>query len=139
MGLLITAYQEKARELFETIVRNESQSAMATERGLQFLKHVPALTLAYGVVKEALIAVRRRSSWNDLRARLQQLKEADWVLADKTPLRKRTLKKLMRPRFFNPIQIATDCLVFIVTGEQQALHVTGASQGMPLENLDLLT
>lgn len=127
MGVWGAAYAAKAEELFGSLMSKPDKVASAVERGFKFLEKMPLLVLGYDVVKEVLAAIIQQRDWAYLRTKLQQLKATEWRLDDQTPVRKRTLDSIERPRFFNPIQIAVDCLVFMLTGELQSLRSCGTT------------
>ncbi|KAL8429312.1 hypothetical protein ACSSS7_006677 [Eimeria intestinalis] len=110
------AYTLKAEELLDTLKSKPEKLAAAVQSGGSFLKQVPNLALAYPVVREVITAVIGGTPWEDLLSSLRRLQQMDWALSEPTPLRKRLLDSVTRPNFFNPLQIATDCLSFLITG-----------------------
>lgn len=115
--VVCAANAEKAKELYTFILTNPEDLPRAFDRAFDYLLHTPVLAFGVRVAEEVILAIAQRSNWDSLNDRLQLLKEVQWSLQDRSPLRKRTLSKETRPKFFNVFQIATDLLAFIKTGE----------------------
>lgn len=76
------------------------------------------ITLAYPVVKEILFAVKQRLTWGELLLSLMKLRDTiDWEIEEETPIRKRYLTKMARPKLFNVVQLTLDCVLFMLTGK----------------------
>ncbi|KAL8446784.1 hypothetical protein Emag_004545 [Eimeria magna] len=116
IGHIRRAYALKGEELLQTLRSKPAKLAAAVQNGGLFLKQVPNLALAYSVVREVITAIIGGVPWEELLSSLQRLQEMDWAMSEPTPSRKRLLDRLTRPNFFNAIQIATDCLGFLLTG-----------------------
>lgn len=117
-----TAYNEKANEIFNNLLSKTEELQTALERGFQYLQHVPILAFGKRIAEEIISALSQRSPWDSVSDRLQLLKEVNWSITERTPLRKRAIEKLTRPRFFNPLQLAADILSFMATGKPKIPH-----------------
>ncbi|KAL8451645.1 hypothetical protein Emed_001807 [Eimeria media] len=116
IGHIRTAYAMKAEELMQALRSKPEKLAAAVQNGGAFLKQVPNLALAYPVVREVITAIIGNAPWEELLSSLQRLQEMDWTLSEPTPSRKRILDSVTRPNYFNAVQIAADCLGFLLTG-----------------------
>ncbi|OEH77292.1 rhoptry neck protein [Cyclospora cayetanensis] len=106
------AYIVKAKELFNKVMSKPDQSELAIKRAMQFSQHVPVSEFGGKVAKEIVEIVFRHGTWDNLLAGLQRLRDIEWQFH--TPLRKRVINEKTRPKFFNPIILATDCLSFML-------------------------
>ncbi|KAL8428125.1 hypothetical protein Efla_005828 [Eimeria flavescens] len=106
----------KAEELFGRLKSNATAAESVAERAAAYLKQAPNLTFAFPVVRQVAMSVSGSDGWTQLLAKLQAMKEMNWTIKQPTPARKRHLDWITRPRLFNPMQLAADCLTFIITG-----------------------
>ncbi|CDJ38129.1 hypothetical protein, conserved [Eimeria tenella] len=119
LNAIEAAYNEKANEIFNNLLSKTEELQTALERGFQYLQHVPILAFGKRIAEEIISALSQRSPWDSVSDRLQLLKEVNWSITERTPLRKRAIEKLTRPRFFNPLQLAADILSFMATGSYE--------------------
>ncbi|XP_026192334.1 uncharacterized protein LOC34622828 [Cyclospora cayetanensis] len=115
------AYIVKAKELFNKVMSKPDQSELAIKRAMQFSQHVPVSEFGGKVAKEIVEIVFRHGTWDNLLAGLQRLRDIEWQFH--TPLRKRVINEKTRPKFFNPIILATDCLSFMLAGRYTRLRL----------------
>lgn len=104
-------------------MKNGMALEQAADKALQFLRRSPLLSFSYPVVRNILAAVAGRRPWEDLQQSLTTLQKTSWSLTEIPPGMKRRVTSVERPRFFNPFSLAVECLVYILTGMHELVHL----------------